>query len=309
MRPRTVDLFCGCGGLSAGLASEGFDVVAGIDSWEPALRVYGANSSHSAIQHDLSDEAGTLGIVSKYRPDVIAGGPPCQDFSSAGKREEGRRADLTPSFARLVAAVKPRAFIMENVSIAGKSRAYATATEIFRSAGYGLTVRVLDASLCGVPQKRKRLFMVGALGAVDGFLDGALDGGLSKTPMTLRDYFGDSLGFEHYYRHPRSYHRRAVFSIDDPSPTIRGVNRPKPANYNKHEGDPVDPETVRAMTFRERALVQTFPESYAWPEGMAKTDLEQMVGNAVPVGLAAYVGRHLLSWLISSQGETLLAAE
>ena len=52
-----------------------------------------------------------------------------------------------------------------------------------------------------------------------------LRAGLAEKPMTMRDYFGDSLGTEHYYRHPRSYARRGVFSIDEPSPTITSAVR------------------------------------------------------------------------------------
>jgi DNA (cytosine-5)-methyltransferase 1 len=69
-----------------------------------------------------------------------------------------------------VTAIHPRWFVMENVDRAQKSGAYATARAVFKSAGYGLTETILDASLCGVPQKRKRFFCIGSLGAEDGFL-------------------------------------------------------------------------------------------------------------------------------------------
>ena len=106
--------------------------------------------------------------------------------------------------------------------------------------------------------------------------------------MTLRDYFGDSLGFEHYYRHPRNYSRRAIFSIDEPAPTMRGVNRPVPKGYPGHPNDtcPVS-DTLHALTTAERALIQTFPKDFIWVG--SKTDVEQMIGNAVPVNLAQYV--------------------
>lgn len=106
--------------------------------------------------------------------------------------------------------------------------------------------------------------------------------------MTLRDYFGNKLGFEHYYRHPRSYKRRGVFSIDEPSPTIRGVNRPVPDGYPGHAGDTAPVASgVRPLTTKERSLVQTFPESFELVG--TKTDLEQIIGNAVPVKLAEFV--------------------
>lgn len=304
MRLTAVDLFCGCGGLSRGLANAGFEILAGVDSWKQAIEVYAANNpGHDAIVHDLSDEEATYGLVSSYSPFLIAGGPPCQDFSSAGKRKEGDRADLTVKYARLVARVRPAAFIMENVERARISAAYREATAIYREAGYGLSLRVLDASKVGVPQKRKRLIMVGVLGEADGFLDSRLDRCLSNPVTTVRDYMGSEIDFEHYYRHPRSYERRAIYSVDEPSATIRGVNRPMPSNYAKHPGDTADPDPsrVRALTFRERARIQSFPPDYVWPEGLSRAAVEQMIGNAVPVLLGEFVGRHLAEHLSESE--------
>lgn len=310
-----VDLFCGCGGLSRGLQIAGFDVLAGLDSWKPALAVYQANNSHDAVLHDLSDEESTFEKVSAYAPDVIAGGPPCQDFSIAGAKVEGDRADLTVKFARLVSRVMPKAFIMENVERAQHSEAYKSATAVFKEAGYGISLRVLDASLVGVPQRRKRLFMVGALGEADGFLDSALDSCLGSPRTSVRDALGDSLPFEHYYRHPRTYGRRGIYSIDEPSATIRGVNRPMPPTYRLHSGDSVQStDGIRAMTFQERALVQSFPKDYDWKDKeTSKSAAEQMIGNAVPVGLGLFVGRQLIAHLRSreeeGQGGYLAAAE
>ena len=166
--------------------------------------------------------------------------------------------------------------------------AYFKARDIFKQAGYGLTEIVLDASICGAPQKRKRFICFGILGKQDEHSIELFANRLSKSPMTLRDYFGDSLGFEFYYRHPRNYSRRAVFSIDEPAPTMRGVNRPVPKGYPGHPNDacPVS-EDLHALTTQERALIQTFPRDFAWIG--SKTDIEQMIGNAVPVNLAQYI--------------------
>jgi DNA (cytosine-5)-methyltransferase 1 len=296
MQFTAVDLFCGCGGLSRGLSEGGFDVSAGIDAWDEAIRVYAINNGadgHDAVVHDLSDEEGTVELVSRYRPFLIAGGPPCQDFSSAGHRREGDRADLTVKYARVVSRVRPSAFIMENVPRAQLSDAYATAVEIFREAGYGLTTIVLNASHCGVPQLRKRMFMIGMLGEVDDFLLGALESGQSTKPMTVRDYLGGEIDAEFYYRHPRTYQRRAIFSLDEPSPTIRGINRPMPPTYKLHGNDAVqDLSEVRALTLEERARIQTFPPGYFEVE-VTKAAKEQMIGNAVPVNLARFVATAL----------------
>ena len=79
--------------------------------------------------------------------------------------------------------------------------------------------------------------MIGELGGVDGFLEDSLLRDVSEKRMTVRDYLGDELGTEFYYRHPRSYARRGIFSIAEPSPTVRGVNRPIPLTYRVDPGD------------------------------------------------------------------------
>jgi DNA (cytosine-5)-methyltransferase 1 len=296
-----VDLFCGCGGLSLGLEAAGFDVVAGLDSWKPAMDVYRRNHpGHLGILHDLSDEEATVRIVDRFRPFMIAGGPPCQDFSSAGSRQEGARADLTVKFANVVTKVGPMAFVMENVPNARLSDAFQMAVEVFRDAGYGLSLKVLDASFCGVPQARKRMFLIGMLGETDGFLDEAIEARVSASPMTIRQYDPDLVGFDHYYRHPRTYKKRAVFSIDEPSPTIRGINRPKPKTYVPHESDSFDPndDRVQALTMEQRALIQTFPAGY-FPPDVPKASIEQMIGNAVPVKLGRFVAECLRDHLAS----------
>jgi len=113
---KCLDLFCGCGGLSLGFENAGFKVVAAIDNWKEALDVYQLNFKHDAIQFDLTNEKGTLQIIDKYKPAIIIGGPPCQDFSSAGKRDVTLgRADLTYHFANMVCEYKPEWFVMENV--------------------------------------------------------------------------------------------------------------------------------------------------------------------------------------------------
>lgn len=285
---KLVDLFAGCGGMSLGFQKQGFDIVAAFELWEAAANCYAANFKHTMHRVDLSNAPAAAAIVGAYKPDIIIGGPPCQEFSHAGKRVEGHRASLTENFAQIVAAVRPRCFVMENVDRARMSVAYSKARAIFKDVGYGLTEIVLDASLCGVPQKRKRFICFGVLGKEDGFAMELFTSRLLRKPMTMRDYFGDSLGFEHYYRHPRNYNRRAIFSIDEPAPTMRGVNRPVPKGYPGHPNDtcPVS-DTLHALTTAERARIQTFPEDFIWVG--SKTDVEQMIGNAVPVNLAQYV--------------------
>lgn len=308
MTLRIIDFFAGGGGLSLGFQQAGFEVACAVENWQPALAIYRANfTSHPAIELNLANEFDALRLLDEFKPDVLIGGPPCQDFSSAGKRDEtGGRASLTINYANVISNYLPAFFVMENVARAANSKAYRVALDVFKRANYGLTIQMLNAAHCGAPQTRKRLFVIGQLGGKDGFLDDALTQGLSDQPLTLRQYFKNCLPFEHYYRHPRTYARRAVFSIDEPSPTIRGVNRPIPKGYPGHAGDPVPVGAeMRSLTTQERAMIQTFPPSFQLPG--SKSDVEQVIGNAVPVKLAEYVASRLLNYIhkIESQDAIL----
>lgn len=292
-----IDLFSGCGGLSLGLANAGIKICAAMDNWSNAVDVYKANFDHPVYQQDLSDVNETCSIIKKYNINMIVGGPPCQDFSSAGKQDyNGKRADLTYKYAEIISNIDPDFFIMENVERIRKSHILKDVIESFKKQGYGLTACILDASYCGVPQCRNRFFLIGHKGASHNFLLDYLKSGLAKMPMTMRDYFGNDLNLEYYYRHPRSYARRGVFSIDEPSPTVRGVNRPVPPSYKLHKGDPADLclKSLRPLTTIERSYIQTFPKGFKFND--TKTNLEQMMGNAVPVKLAEYIGRAIINY-------------
>jgi len=289
---KVVDLFCGCGGMSLGFKEAGFNIVGAFDNWDAAIEIYKANFSHPIYKADLGFDDSTP-IIKELKPDLIVGGPPCQDYSIAGKREMGKRANLTIRFAEIVSQVKPTWVVFENVYNIERFPTLPQLKEILMNAGYGISTRVLDASLCGVPQKRKRFFLVGKLNAKNGFFDDAFVANLSDVPMTVRDYLGEALQTQFYYMHPRSYNRRAVFSIDEPSATIRGINRPIPENYKKHPADKADiSDGVRALTTRERGYLQTFPDSFLFPG--AKTDVELAIGNAVPPVLANYIAKSII---------------
>lgn len=301
---KTVDLFSGCGGLSLGFERAGFQVIAAFDNWEPAVKVYRDNFSHPIYTDDLSDE-NVQNKIAEMHPDVIIGGPPCQDYSSAGHRDITLgRAALTLSYRDIIIKARPKYFLMENVPEIRKYRILADIIQDFKNAGYGLTQRILEASYYGVPQARKRFILIGGLNEPDDFLGVAIDRRASDHAMTMRDYFGDSLDVDYYFRVPRSYSRRGIFSIDEPCQTIRGVDRPIPPGYPGHPSDPVPlGPNVRALTVKERSMVQTFPETFKFSGN--KTDQNQMIGNAVPVNLAKAVADALYEHIVNKNGPSL----
>lgn len=307
-----IDLFSGCGGLSLGFQAAGFETIKGFDSWDAAVRTYNMNFAHNAEIVDLSDVDASIDRLSVYQvgsnfPSIV-GGPPCQDFSMAGRRTEGKNAALTSSFAHLVSNFRPLFFLMENVPNAQRFETYNAALESVRQSGYEVTLRILDASDFGAPQRRKRLF---AFGSTDPYLtelfseeiDAERSAALEKIQdqgrTTVREWLDDLELTPIYYRHPRSYNRRGLFSVDEPSPTIRGVNRPMPKTYNFNDMDKAvpgfyelaDPKMIQPLSADLRKQIQTFPKHFRLPG--PKTTNEQLVGNAVPVLLAYIVATAL----------------
>ena len=286
-----IDLCCGIGGLSKGLLDAGIDVVLGVDIWRSALTVYERNLAVPTVQADLSR------LPTLPPADIICGGPPCQDFSPAGKRREGARAGLTVAFAEAVCQRRPPFVLYENVPQAAKADAYRAARSLLRSVGYGLTEVVLDASRYGVPQKRRRLVLVGRLGGEDDAFRDSLVSGAADHPLTVRDYClsqGTSLAVECYYRAARYPSGRAIWGIDEPAPTIRRAGRsPLPPGYRLHRLDATtDLKRVRPLTLGEASLVQTFPASWDWCNTRL-ADRWLMLANAVPPRLGHHLGQVL----------------
>lgn len=167
-RPTAIDLFCGAGGFSLGLERAGLRVVGAADNWERALTTYRANFNHAALNVDLGCITGkqllkNLGLTSG--PDVLVGGPPCQGFSiqRIGK-DEDHRNNLVLEYGRLIAELRPKLFVMENVpGLIGK-RGKALADEFVRrlsSDGYLVNSLMIDAADYGVAQHRRRVVFIG----------------------------------------------------------------------------------------------------------------------------------------------------
>ena len=289
-----VDLFCGCGGMSMGFANAGYELLGAYDNWPAAVDVYRANFNTPVHNSDLTDEA-IVDEIAALRPDVIIGGPPCQDFSSAGlQREDGGRAVLTVRYAEIIARCRPRIVVMENVPRAGKSKAMSELRRILKAQGYGITERVIDASRVGVPQMRKRLILIGCIDAEDGFLEVLLEEGLSDHRTTIRDYLGDSL------------ERLLLQSPSQLFPTRSLQHRRAVCNHTR--GGSTHPSRVQTSSRRRRtALRRPLPYTQRKKPDTdvsadftlfgSKTDVNQMIGNAVPVKLAEYIAVHINRYL------------
>lgn len=169
-KPRCIDLFCGCGGLSKGFELAGFEVVGGIDFNEAAIKTFNRNFKNGkGICCDILNVDKKF-IIEEFDNlkdiDVIIGGPPCQGFSSANRHNregDDPRNKLFFEFVKFVDTAKPKVVVIENVrGIITNNNGYAKdrIIEIFKERGYKVAHQILDASSYGVPQKRLRNFFV-----------------------------------------------------------------------------------------------------------------------------------------------------
>jgi DNA (cytosine-5)-methyltransferase 1 len=211
-KPIVIDLFCGVGGMSLGFKQAGFRVVGAFDIEERHIKTYKKNfPSTPAFCVDLRKETGRslLSLARcKRKVDLVFGGPPCQGFSMAGKRDlRDERNLLIFDFIRLVRQIRPKYFVMENVQglMLGKAaRLLNSFLHRAHAAGYATVkeVRALNAASFGVPQRRKRTFVIGYRSDLDSpdypeaapIID---EGGQAYFP-TVRDAIGDLPIIENY---------------------------------------------------------------------------------------------------------------
>ncbi len=163
-----IDLFSGCGGLSSGLTSAGIRTVTGVDNWSDALETFEFNHPGAkVIEADLGQGKLTTLMGQLSDSDVVFGGPPCQGFSISGKRDPyDPRNLLYRGFLNVVSDVRPKLFLMENVpnlASMDSGSLIAAIENDFIDLGYSISRKILLASDFGVPQNRRRLFIVGTL--------------------------------------------------------------------------------------------------------------------------------------------------
>ncbi|WP_412541291.1 DNA cytosine methyltransferase [Longispora sp. K20-0274] len=173
-----IDLFSGAGGLSLGITEAGWTVAASVDHDEKALKTHHANFPGVALDVDLGDRESLdelIAMLRKVKIDLVAGGPPCQPFSRAGRSKIrslvdagtrdaiDHRKELWRAFVEVVEKVKPRAVLMENVpdmALGDDLRVVRTIVDRLERAGYLTEVQLVDAWQFGVPQHRQRMILL-----------------------------------------------------------------------------------------------------------------------------------------------------
>lgn len=168
---RVLDLFCGAGGLSIGFKWANYNIIAANDNFKEACDTYRANHKKTLlIEGDITNKDTNYKIIEtskKGKVDIVIGGPPCQGFSHAGKRMiDDPRNFLYKEFVNIVKKIRPKVFLMENVegliSING-GKTYEEIKDNFKKLGYSIAGHKLHAAMFGVPQKRRRVVIIGTL--------------------------------------------------------------------------------------------------------------------------------------------------
>ena len=328
-----IDLFSGAGGLSLGLVQAGFVVRAAVECDADACDTYTATHRDT----DLRDADIRASSFCQYRGiDLVAGGPPCQPFSSGGKRlGNADDRDLMPSFIRVIEEVRPRSFLMENVPGLGAAERASYFTAVLSALSelhYTVSSVVLNAADYGAPQNRRRLFVVGLLNAERPYeLPVPSHGPKGRRPYvnvgTVLDpnvCLGDpnpsavvyakrpDLRPSPYAGHLFNGGGRPI-DLSAPCHTIlasAGGNKTHfldtqaevpPYHLHLRRGGAPRKGTLpgsRRLTVEESALVQTFPKSMKFA-GSRSSQYTQ-VGNAVPPKLARSLGFSLAKTLNGS---------
>jgi DNA (cytosine-5)-methyltransferase 1 len=304
-----LELFCGGGIGAVGFKAAGYDIIKAIDFDKSAVKAYRHNFGGYVEQADINE----IDIESLPKTDVIFGGPPCQDYSLAGKGEgeRGERGKLVWRYLDIIAAKQPKAFVFENVKglVTKKHHhTFESLIEKFNEIGYEISWRIINAWDYGVAQKRERVFIVGIrkdLGFTFEFPQ-PLEG--DYRTKVLRDVIGDlPEPFPNHEPKPLSEHVKnrlknggyQTYLKKHPTGQLDSPEYSVTAHYAKGAPDgliDLKPEP-RRFTVRECLRIQSVPDWYVIPDDIPLSAQYRIVGNGIPSRVAWYIGKALAEQL------------
>jgi len=339
MQIEAVDLFCGVGGLTAGLIKSGIKVKAGYDIAEECRFAYEYNNDATFIHKDVAEVTATevSSWYSKGSIRLLAGCAPCQPFSTYNRGKDATKDKKWPllyHFSRLIKEIQPEIITMENVPDVIKHKVYHDFIEELITLGYSINAQEVACVEYGVPQTRRRHVVLASkisnielikpthtkpitVKEVIGNLEHLQAGQVSKNdPLhaasklseinlkrieaskpggTWKDW-PEELRAECHKKESGKFYTSVYGRMqwDQPAPTMTTLC------FGFGNGRFGHPEQNRAISLREAALFQTFPENYQFTpinkRSVFKT-IGRMIGNAVPVRLGEIVGLSISSSL------------
>ena len=316
---KVISLFSGAGGMDLGFIKAGFKICLANDFDSNAVETYRYNIGEHIIEKNIKNLFVEEKEIKEYSDiDVVIGGPPCQGFSIAGKIgrtfKDDERNGLYREFVRIVSKIKPKYIVMENVAKLYTHNRGKTREEIvkdFSDIGYEVKVQILNSANYGTPQMRRRVFFIGKRINIEGEIKFPLSILTAEKYVNIEEaighfpklYSGESS--REYFNHESMNHTKQMLEkmsyvkdgcgrecIPKKFGVLKGDVR-KYIRYNSLEssfcitGDMrkvFHYEQNRALTVRELAAIQDFPEDFKFIG--TKSSQQQQVGNAVPVKLA-----------------------
>lgn len=348
-----MDLFSGVGGLSYGFSKiPDFNILAANEIEKDISIAYSLNHPDVAMLNcDINQltEEKLKEVLKDNRIDLIVGGPPCQSYSTLGKRKMDDRANLFMQYKRVLNILQPKAFVFENVSgilSMDKGRLFEKIKNEFESLGYKLQYKLLDAVNFGVPQHRERVILVGMKDKNNFEYPTPTHGEGLKPLVTLEDAIGDLPQIKSGQTNNSfnsnisndflSFVRNSTNTITEHSAPNNGEHlikimeslkdgqckddlpediRPKSGYGNTYaklwwkrpsttitrnfacpsSSRCIHPRDSRAMSIREGARLQSFPDDYKFygSDGMKRLE----IGNAVPPLLSQAIAKKMLEAL------------
>ncbi len=316
---RLATLFSGAGGLDLGFKKAGFDIVWANEYDKSIWETFTKNHPETKL-----DRRSIRNIPNEELPkniDGLIGGPPCQSWSLAGAMRgiEDDRGSLFYEYIRVLIHLKPKFFLAENVKgIVSKAhkKSFDHIISLFNEAGYNCHYEVLNACDYGVPQTRERVFIVGFRNDLNidfkfpkpskdkKYLDSVIQGLEDAIPYKKGESINTKIPNNEYLTGSFStifMSRNRRREIDDHSFTIQAGGRHAPihplsppmvkVNTDKFEFEG-DLNTVRRLSVRECARIQTFPDNFIFYYSNVN-DGYKMIGNAVPVELAYHIAKSI----------------
>jgi DNA (cytosine-5)-methyltransferase 1 len=310
--PLAIDLFCGAGGLSEGFRQAGFKSILGIDLDKSALETFALNHKGAeTICGDISKitKNQIIGKIKRKSVDLVIGGPPCQGFSLAGRRNPNDpRNKLVKEFLRIVKDFRPKFFVIENVHGFRSMRdengklVMDIVRELAKESGYHVKPYLLNSKDYSVAQRRKRMFLIGSKKK-----DFELDIKKTKEVVVKGLLFPRKKISEVYFYSQRlidGFLRRAkrnkelkrgfgwkFLDLDNQSNTISARYYKDGCEALVKYDDKFKPGSIRKLTERECARIQSFPDSYQFVGGKIK--MYKQIGNAVPPNMAKAVAKSI----------------